>query len=135
MILCIEIQSLLQTYSYHHQASQQQVSDFLFQPQQALQKVGIWPSGSAPRTNPVLFRLDSTFLLGGATPGLCQGSKGGAPSLRLAWHCPRHRARTFRKLYALNPPALHAPVRGHSCRLRLLLARNISMSGTRKLSL
>ena len=56
-------------------------------------------------------------LLGGPTPNLCWGCKGGTPALRLAWNYPCHRAIPSGQLYALNPLALHAPVRGHSCRL------------------
>ena len=50
------------------------------------------------------------FWLGGATLSLGWGCKEGSPALRLAWHCPCHRARPFRELHALNPPALHTPV-------------------------
>ena len=30
---------------------------------------------------------------------------------RLTWHCPHHRARPFRELYALNSSLTHMPLR------------------------
>ena len=66
-----------------------------------------------------LFLFLKHFFVRRRRPHSSLGAQGRHSSPKLAWHCPRHGARPFQALFTpQHPPALHAPVRGHFCRLR-----------------